>query len=140
MYPVASEENIKALLEQCRTIAIVGLSDKPHRDSFKVAQYLQEQGYRIIPVHPRIKEVLGERVYPTLAEIPEPVDMVNVFRKSEDTPEVVRQALPLKPKAIWLQLGIANEEAGRLAAESGIPYIQDRCIKVDHARLMQNEA
>ena len=140
MYPVASEENIKALLEQCRTIAIVGLSDKPHRDSFKVAQYLQEQGYRIIPVHPRIKEVLGERVYPTLAEIPEPVDMVNVFRKSEDTPEVVRQALPLKPKAIWLQLGIANEEAGRLAAEAGIPYVQDRCIKVDHARLLQNEA
>lgn len=136
MYSIPNDEAIKQLLKQCRTIAIVGLSDKPNRDSFKVAQYLQEQGYNIIPVHPRVKEVLGKKAYQTLAEIPDPVDLVNVFRKSEDTPAVVEEAVHLKPKAVWLQLGIANDQSAQIAAGAGITYIQDSCIKVEHARLL----
>ncbi|MEG6521451.1 CoA-binding protein [Desulfotomaculum sp. 1211_IL3151] len=139
MYQNPSDERIKELLTQCKTIAVVGLSDKPHRDSYKVAQYLQQHGYRIIPVHPRIAEVLGEKAYKTLADIPYQVDMVNVFRKSEDTPPVVEEALPLKPKAIWLQLGISNDAAAQLATAAGLEFIQNLCIKVDHCRLFPDD-
>lgn len=138
MYQNPNDQNIKELLTECRTIAVVGLSDKPNRDSFKVAQYMQNQGYRIIPVHPRVKEVLGEKAYKSLAEIPDKVDLVNVFRKSEDTPPVVEEAIPLQPKAVWLQLGIANEDAAQIAKNAGIEFIQDCCIKVEHARLMSD--
>lgn len=138
MFQNPSDDKIKELLTQCKTIAVVGLSDKPHRDSFKVAQYLQNNGYRIIPVHPRVTEVLGERAYKTLAEIPDAVDMVNVFRKAEETPGVVQEAIPLKPKVVWLQLGIHNEESAKLASEAGLDFVQDRCIKVEHARLLGN--
>ncbi|MDO7788471.1 CoA-binding protein [Desulforamulus aquiferis] len=138
MFSNPDDHKIKELLKECKTIAVVGLSDKPNRDSFKVAQYMQQQGYRIIPVHPRVKEVLGEKSYKTLAEIPEPIDLVNVFRKSEDTPGVVEQAIPLGPKAIWLQLGIANDAAAALASNAGVTFIQDSCIKVEHARLLKN--
>ncbi|WP_003543267.1 CoA-binding protein [Desulfotomaculum nigrificans] len=136
MYNNPDDQTIKELLNNCRTIAIVGLSDKPQRDSFKVANYLQQHGYRIIPVHPRVTEVLGEKAYKTLADIPDQIDLVNVFRKSEDTPPVVEQAVSLKPKAIWLQLGIANEEAAQIATRAGITFVQDRCIKIEHARLL----
>ncbi|ABO50840.1 CoA-binding domain protein [Desulforamulus reducens MI-1] len=136
MYNNPSDEKIKELLSQFKTIAVVGLSDKPHRDSYKVAQYLQQHGYRIIPVHPRVQEVLGERAYKTLAEIPDQVDLVNVFRKSEETPQVVEEAIPLKPQAIWLQLGISNEAAAKLATNAGLAFIQNKCIKVEHARLL----
>ncbi|GAB6180271.1 CoA-binding protein [Desulfotomaculum defluvii] len=135
MYNNPSDEKIKELLASCKTIAVVGLSDKPHRDSYKVAQYMQQHGYRIIPVHPRIKEVLGEKAYKTLADIPDQVDIVNVFRKSEETPQVVEEAIPIKPKTIWLQLGISNDEAAKLATDVGIEFIQNMCIKVEHARL-----
>ncbi|AEF94563.1 CoA-binding domain protein [Desulfotomaculum nigrificans CO-1-SRB] len=136
MYNNPDDQTIKELLNNCHTIAIVGLSDKPQRDSFKVANYLQQHGYRIIPVHPRVTEVLGEKAYKTLADIPDQIDLVNVFRKSEDTPPVVEQAVSLKPKAIWLQLGIANEEAAQIATRAGITFVQDRCIKIEHARLL----
>ncbi|GAB6157950.1 CoA-binding protein [Desulfotomaculum varum] len=135
-FPNPDDEKIKELLTKCKTIAIVGLSDKPHRDSFQVASYLQSQGYRIIPVHPRVKEVLGEKAYKSLAEIPDQVDLVNVFRKSEETPNVVREAIPLKPAAVWLQLGIINDDAAQLAAQAGLQFVQNRCIKVEHARLL----
>ncbi|CCO09264.1 CoA-binding protein [Desulforamulus hydrothermalis] len=135
-FPNPDDEKIKELLTKCKTIAIVGLSDKPHRDSFQVASYLQSQGYRIIPVHPRVKEVLGEKAYKSLAEIPDQVDLVNVFRKSEETPNVVREAVPLKPAAVWLQLGIINDDAAQLAAQAGLQFVQNRCIKVEHARLL----
>lgn len=139
MYKNPDDLKTKELLKECKTIAVVGLSDKPNRDSFTVAQYMQQQGYRIIPVHPRVKEVLGEKSYKTLADITEKVDLVNVFRKSEDTPGVVEQSIPLDPKAIWLQLGIVNEAAAVLAANAGIAFIQDSCIKVEHARLLKDE-
>lgn len=128
---------IKDLLENSRTIAVVGLSNKPERDSFKVAKYMQERGYRIIPVNPRLKgEVLGEKPYSSLSEVPYKVDIVNVFRRSEDVPAVVEEALPLKPKAIWMQLGIENEGAAQQAAKEGITVIMDRCIKIDHGLLL----
>ncbi len=138
MVQPVSDDQMKQLLLECKTIAVVGLSDKPHRDSFKVAEYMQNQGYRIIPVHPRVSEVLGEPAYKTLADIPDQIDLVNVFRKSEETPAMVEQAIPLKPRAIWLQLGIANDEAAAIAKAADMDFVQDRCIKVEHARLFGN--
>lgn len=136
MYKNPDDEWLTRLLRESRTIAVVGLSPKPHRDSFKVASYLQAQGYRIIPVHPRAQEVLGERAYRSLSEIPEQVDIVNVFRRSEETPAVVTAAIPLKPRAVWLQLGIASNEAAERAASSGLPIVMDRCLMLEHRRLL----
>lgn len=137
MYKYPDDEWLRKLLQESRTIAVVGLSPKPHRDSFKVASYLRAQGYRVIPVHPRAQEVLGERVYRSLDEIPEQVDIVNVFRRSEETPAVVKAAIPLKPRAVWLQLGIASLEAAELAAAAGLPIIMDRCLMLEHRRLLK---
>lgn len=137
MFSNPDNDVIKGLLEESRTVAVVGLSAKPDRDSFKVAGYMQEQGYRIIPVNPALKgEVLGEKPYASLAEVPCKVDIVNVFRRSEEVPGVVEAALPLKPKAIWMQLGIKNEGAAEQAAGEGIMVIMDRCIKIEHGRLL----
>lgn len=135
MFQNPDDRQLKELLAKSKTIAVVGLSDKPDRDSYRVAQYMQEKGYRIIPVNPRIETVLGEKAYPDLASIPEQVDIVNVFRRSEETPGVVKDALPKKPVAIWLQLGVMNEEAAALAQSEGVPVIMDRCIKIEHNRL-----
>lgn len=136
MYQNPHDRKIKEILQQTKTIAVVGLSDKPERDSYQVAKYMQERGYRIIPVHPRVKTVLGEKAYKNLSEIPAPVDMVNVFRKSSDTPPVVEAALQINPKSIWLQLGIANEQAAAMAVQSNVPFIQDRCLKIEYQRLI----
>lgn len=137
MFSNPGDETLKDLLEGCRTVAVVGLSKKPERDSFKVARYLKERGYRIIPVNPGLKdEVLGEKPYPSLAAIPVPVDIVDIFRRSEDVPGVVEEALPLKPKAVWFQLGIVNEEAAERAAGEGITVVMDRCMKKEHGRLL----
>ncbi|MDI6709648.1 MAG: CoA-binding protein [Thermoanaerobacterales bacterium] len=136
MHKNPDDEWLTKLLRESRTIAVVGLSPKPHRDSFKVASYLKAQGYRVIPVHPRAQEVLDERAYRTLAEIPEPVDIVNVFRRSEETPAVVEDAVPLRPRAVWLQLGIASTEAAGRAAAAGLPIVMDRCLMVEHRRLL----
>ncbi len=136
MFQNPDDEKMKELLTKGKTIAVVGLSDKPERDSYRVARYLQEKGYRIIPVNPRLGEVLGEKAYPDLASIPEPVDIVNVFRRSEEVPGVVKDALLKKPAAIWLQLGVINEEAASLAQSQGVQVIMDRCIKIEHSRLL----
>ncbi len=95
---------------------------------------MQRQGYRIIPVNPKETEVLGEKAYGTLQEIPEPVDLVNVFRRPAQTPEVVRSAIAIGAKAVWLQLGIANEEAQAIAEQAGLPFVQDRCLLIEHRR------
>jgi len=125
------------LLEEAKTIAVVGLSNKPERTSHMVAAAMQNAGYRIIPVNPTIagETVLGEKAVASLSEIDEPVDIVNVFRRSEDVPPVAEEAVKLKPKALWLQQGIVNEEAAALAKQHGIEVIMDLCIKVDHALL-----
>lgn len=126
---------IRQVLDHCRTIAIVGLSPKPERDSHRVARYLQQAGYRIIPVRPGQQEILGEKAYPSLDDIDEPVDMVNLFRRPEQMPAHARQALRLTPKVFWMQLGIENQTAAALLAAAGIRVITNRCIKIEHERL-----
>ncbi|WP_042315373.1 CoA-binding protein [Desulfofarcimen acetoxidans] len=134
--PNPSEQEIKFLLQNSKKIAIVGLSNKPERDSYMVAAYLKKQGYKIFPVNPGIKEVLGEKAYPSLSDIPEPVDIVNIFRRSSDVPPIIAEAIRLKEKSVWLQLGIVNEEAAQAARAAGLTVVMDRCIKVDHYRLL----
>lgn len=131
------DKNIKNLLSDAKTVAVVGLSNKPHRDSYRVADYMKKQGYRIIPVNPRLTEVLGEKCYPDLPSVPEKVDIVNIFRRSEDVPDVVREAISIMPRAIWMQLGIVNDEAAEMAVKRNISVIMDRCIKVEHNRLFK---
>lgn len=123
------------ILSTAKTIAVVGLSADPMKPSYEVSEYMQRQGYRIIPVNPKESEVLGEKAYPSLEEIPHPVDMVNVFRRPAQTPEVVRSAIAIGAKSVWLQLGIANEEARAIAQEAGLPYVEDRCVLIEHRKM-----
>ena len=125
-------EEIKEILKTVKHIAIVGMSDKPERASFQVASYLQSHGYKIFPVNPLLKEVLGEKVYPTLQDIHEKVDIAVIFRKPEDIPEVVNQVVAAKIKTIWLQLGIINNDAAEKAQDLGLQVVMDRCIMTDH--------
>jgi predicted CoA-binding protein len=133
-----SREQIKELLQQTKTIAVVGLSDKPDRTSYMVSQAMQSKGYRIIPVNPNVDSVLGEKSYASLADIDEQVDIVNVFRRSEDTVPVAQETLRMKhkPKAFWLQQGIFNEQAASLVLAEGIQAVMDRCIKVEDSILL----
>ena len=128
------DSEISAILANARTIAIVGLSDKPDRESYQVADYLQRHGYRIIPVNPAIQAVLGERSYPSLLEVPGPIDVVDVFRRPDAVPAIVDDAIAIGAKVVWLQLGIVNEQAGQKAAASGLTFISDRCMKEEHKR------
>ncbi|WP_135547450.1 CoA-binding protein [Paenibacillus cymbidii] len=130
-----SREQIKELLEQTKLIAVVGLSDNPEKVSHMVAQAMQDKGYRIIPVNPNADTILGEKVYARLSDIPFPVDIVNVFRRSDQVVPIAEEAVQIKAKAFWLQLGIVNEEAARIAAEGGLTVIMDRCIKVEDSIL-----
>jgi predicted CoA-binding protein len=125
---------IQRLLRETRTIAIVGLSTDPQRASWFVASYLKKEGYRIIPVNPKAKEILGEKAYPDLASIPGPVDLVEVFRPAAECLEVARQAVAIKAKALWLQLKLVNIEAAELAARAGLTVVLDRCVKMEHGR------
>jgi predicted CoA-binding protein len=126
------------ILNHCRTIAVVGLSDQPHRASFDVARYMQAQGYRIIPVNPNVAEVLGEKAYPSLTEAAkhEKIDLVNCFRNSPDIPPVIDEAIAIGAQAVWMQLGISNPAAAAKAAAAGLLVVQDHCIKIDHRVLM----
>ena len=132
------ERAIRSLLGEARVIAVVGISSKPSRPSHGVASYLQEHGYRIIPVNPNETEVLGEQAYATLLDIPREthVDVVDVFRRAEHTPEVARQAVTLGARVLWLQEGIVNEEAARIATEGGLEVIMGVCFRHMHERLM----
>jgi predicted CoA-binding protein len=137
--PVTKPEDreLRALLRDAKVIAIVGLSSKPNRPSYDVADYLQESGYRIVPVNPRESEVLGEQAYPSLLDIPGDlrVDVVDVFRRAEETPEVARQAVAIGAKALWLQEGIVNEEAAAIAINGGLDLVMGICLKRERARL-----
>jgi uncharacterized protein len=134
MSAIPPSERMPHILNHCRTIAVVGLSPKPHRASFDVARYMQANGYRIIPVNPNAAEVLGEKAYSTLAEAAkhEKIDLVNCFRNSEDIPPVVDEAIAIGAKAVWMQLGIANAPAAAKAEAAGLLVVQDHCIKIDH--------
>ncbi|MGA2272238.1 MAG: CoA-binding protein [Bryobacteraceae bacterium] len=126
---------IADILGSARTIAIVGLSAKRFRPSHGVAEYLQRAGYRIIPVNPNITEVLGEKSYPSLDAVPEPVDIVDIFRRSEHVPEIVEAAIRKGAKTIWMQEGVVHEDAARRAESAGLAVIMDRCILKEHRRL-----
>ena len=132
---ITQDDKIRDILKNARTIAILGLSPKPERDSNMVAIYLKEQGYRIIPVRPAQKEILGEKVYASLDDIKETVDIVDVFRNPAQIVPHAHEAIRLKPKVFWMQLNIENREAADLLTAAGIDVIMDRCIKVDHERL-----
>jgi len=127
---------LRRILAQSRTIAVVGLSANWYRPSFFAAKYMQDHGYRIVPVNPTYEEVLGERCYPTLAAIPGPVDMVDCFRKSGEIPALAREAVAKGAKVLWMQLGIRNDEAAKLASDAGLDVVINRCVKIEHARLM----
>lgn len=135
-----TDQERKEMLEEAKTIAVVGCSNKPDRTSYMIAEAMQNAGYRIIPVNPMIagETVLGEKVVASLTDIQEPVDIVNVFRRSEEVMPVAEEAVKIKPKALWLQQGIVNDEAAELAQENEIKVVMDRCIKVDHAILRVN--
>ena len=127
---------LRRILAQSRTIAVVGLSANWYRPSFFAAKYMQDHGYRIIPVNPTYDEVLGERCYPTLAAIPGPVDMVDCFRKSEEIPALAQASVAKGAKVLWMQLGIRNDDAARVANDAGLDVVVDRCMKIEHARIL----
>ena len=124
------------ILAQSRTIAVVGLSANWYRPSYFAAKYLQEHGYRVIPVNPNYAEVLGERCYPSVAAIPEPVDVVDAFRKADEMPALAREAVAKGARVLWMQLGVRNEMAARIASDAGLDVVMDRCMKIEHARIL----
>ena len=129
-------DDVTELLKRAKTIAVVGLSDDPMRVSYGVSDYMQSQGYRIIPVNPKIEESLGEKAYPSLLEVPAKIDIVNIFRRLVFVEEIVDQAIQLKVPAIWMQEGIIHEKAAGKARDAGILVVMDRCILKEHrARL-----
>ena len=127
--------DIEAILRECKTVAVVGLSPNPGRPSHRVAVYLQEQGYRIVPVNPNATEVLGERCYPSLIAIPHQVELVDIFRRSEDVPPVVDEAIQIGATAVWMQLGIVNEAAAARAEAARLDVVMDRCTAIEHRAL-----
>jgi predicted CoA-binding protein len=135
--PVTRDEDIRRILEQSKTIAVVGYSNKPHRASNEVAHALERFGYEIYPVNPTLVSTPERRIYASLAEVPVPIDIVDVFRRAEDVPPVVDAAIAAKAKVVWMQLRIVNEEAARRAEEAGLTVVMDRCLKVDHMLLMR---
>jgi uncharacterized protein len=131
-----SADEVLAIIRDGRTIAIVGLSDRPDRDSYRVASYLKEKGYRIIPVNPVKSEILGEKCYPDISSIPEPVDIVNIFRAVEAIPDIVEEAIKIGVKAVWMQLGLAHNESARKARAVGLCVVQSRCLMMEHKKLL----
>ena len=130
-----SISTLRRILRECRTVAVVGLSPEWHRPSHFAAKYLQEHGYRVIPVNPRADKILGERCYASLLEIPERVDMVDVFRRSADVLPIAQQAVQIKARCLWQQIGVINTEADKLARDAGLDSVMDRCVKIEHARI-----
>ncbi len=128
------DEVIERILDEAKTVAVVGLSDKPERPSHEVARYLQERGYRVIPVNPMVTGVLGEKSYGSLKEIPEKVDLVDVFRKSENIPGIAEEAIQVGAKYFWMQEGVVNEQARERLAAAGIPVVMDLCVKKELAK------
>jgi len=131
------DEALSKLLSETKTIAVYGCSPKPDRTSHQITAFLIEQGYNVIPVHPKAETILGQKTYPKLADIPVHVDIVNVFRKAEFTPDVAKQAVEMGADALWLQLGIINEDSYRIAEVGGLIPIMDLCIAVVHRKLIR---
>ena len=134
-----NDDEIRAILENSKTIAVVGWSDKEDRPSHDVAVYLAKQGYRVIPVNPRLegKAWQGERIYGCVTDIPEQIDLIDVFRRADFTPDHARKAVEAGAGVFWLQLGIINDTAGEIALKGGLQFVQNRCTKVEHMRLIR---
>lgn len=136
MSPTApSDQELGSILGEAKTIAVVGLSSNPDRESYHIAAFLQQKGYRIIPVNPNETEVLGEKAYPSLLDVPEEIDVVDVFRRPGEAPEVAEQAVKVGARTLWLQTGIVNEEAARIATEGGLDVVMGVCIRTTRRRL-----
>ena len=131
-------EKIKAILEKYKTVAIVGLSPKPERDSHKVGKYLKDHGYRIVPVNPGQKEILGEKCYPNLKAVPFPIDIVDIFRRPEAIPPVVDDAIEVGAEVVWMQLGIVHNQAADVARRAGLEVVMNKCIKIEHMNMLTN--
>ena len=131
-----TNEEIKQILLSTRTIAAVGLSSNPEKESYAIVEYLQQQGYRILPVNPTASEILGEKTYPNLESIPEKVDVVQLFRKSEDVPPFVDSAIAIGAKVVWMQVGIENEDAAKKARAAGLTVVMNACMRVTHRMLI----
>lgn len=129
----ASSEEIKEILKTSKTIAVVGISTDEDRDSFRVAQYLQSHGYKIIPVNPKYSEVLGEKCFPDLKSIPENVDIVDIFRKHDAIPAIVDDAIEIGAKTVWMQLGLCSNSAAEKARKAGLNVVMNKCTKIEHA-------
>ena len=126
---------LRRILHECRTLAVVGLSAEWHRPSYFAAKYMQEHGYRVIPVNPRYREILGEKCYASLRDIPDKVDLVDVFRKAADVPPIVEDAIAIGARVFWQQLGVKNAAAVERARAAGLESVMDRCVKIEHGRL-----
>jgi predicted CoA-binding protein len=131
-----SDKEMKEILQSIKTIASFGLSSNMEKESYWIVSYLKEQGYKIIPVNPTATEILGEKVYPDLESIPDKVDVVQVFRKSEDVPPVVESAIKIGAKVVWMQEGISNESAAQMAREAGLKVVMNACMRATHRRLI----
>ncbi|MEM8498960.1 MAG: CoA-binding protein [Pseudomonadota bacterium] len=129
---------LRKVLGENSVIAIVGLSNKPHRDSYVVGEYLQHHGFRIVPVNPMCDEILGETCYDSLEAVPMKIDMVDCFRRSELMPDIARSAVAIDAKCLWLQLGLRNDEARSIAEAAGLDVVEDKCTKIEYARLYDN--
>lgn len=135
MYDGNDIETIRSILKENKSIAVVGLSANWNRPSFFAAKYMQQKGYKIIPVNPRYSEILGEKCYKSLLDIEERVDIVDCFRKSDDILPIANDAIKIKAKVLWMQLSVFNEDATVLSRNAGLKVVQDRCVKIEHARL-----
>ena len=134
--PISDDvSTLRRILRSARTIAVVGLSAEWHRPSYFAAKYMQQHGYRVIPVNPRYREVLGERCYASLSEVAEPIDLVDVFRRTEDVLPIAHEAIAKGARVLWQQIGVCNVEADRAARAAGLDSVMDRCVKIEHARI-----
>jgi len=131
-------QEIADILKNYRVVAVVGLSSDPARPSYRVAEYLQQHGYRIIPVNPACQEILGEKCYPSLKEIPFPVEVVDIFRKVEAIPAIVDEAIHVGAKAVWMQLELVEPVSAQKARNAGLQVVMDRCLKIEHSRLFRD--
>jgi uncharacterized protein len=136
MTHIRDDDALKQLLTEAKVIAVVGYSDDPTRPSYQIGRYLKNAGYTVYAVNPTLKEIDGQPVYATLNDVPDKIDVVDVFRRSEFLPEVVEDAIAVGAKAVWAQLGVTHDDAARRAEEAGLDIVMNRCIKVDHMRLL----
>jgi hypothetical protein len=132
---ITNDDNLKEILNTSKVIAVVGHSDKPFRTSYQIAEYMRNAGYKIYPVNPSVEEIDGQKSYASLEEVPEPIDIVNVFRRSEHLQGVVEAAAAVNAKAVWAQLGVSDPAAEQSAQDADLPIVMNRCIKIDHRRL-----